>query len=104
MMLYALTSPCTPGAMPVPPMITISPGATGPVTKLAPFAKVTLAAPGSRAVKLNVALKPAVVAVTTMGPEFAPAVTVVEACQFAPVVADADPSDAPPLVTWNVTV
>src|ERR1700685_1684672 len=97
-----------PGAIPAPLITTISPGATGPVAegvgKLAAFANITLFGPGGFAVRVKVALRPAVVALIWMVPAIAPAVTVVEDCPFAPVVADGVPNVAVPLMTWNVMV
>src|SRR5260370_38189508 len=84
MILYAVTSPCTPGAMPLPLMMAIEPGdITG--RKLAALVNVTLVGPGRREVRLKVALKVDVIAVTTIGPAVAPAVTVGEACPLTPV-------------------
>src|SRR5580704_13557312 len=103
MMLYAVTSPCTPGAMPVPLIMTIAPGETASWMKLAAFANVTPVGPGSLAVRLKLTLNVDVVAVTTIPPALGPAVTVVEACPFAPVGVDAEPTVAPP-VTVQVTV
>src|SRR5437763_11202725 len=90
--------------MPLPLMITISPGETAPCRKLAALANVTLVGPGRREVSVKLVLNVEVAAVTTMVPAFGPAVTVVEACPLAPVGTDAEPRDAVPLVTVKVTV
>src|SRR5437763_1008106 len=69
--------------MPLPLMITISPGETAPCRKLAALANVTLVGPGRREVSVKLVLNVEVAAVTTMVPAFGPAVTVVEACPLA---------------------
>src|SRR5579864_4672148 len=89
--------------MPLPAMMTIAPGDTA-CWKLAALLNVTLLGPGRREVNVKVTLKLAEVAVTLIVPALALAVTVVEAWPFVPVGADAGPSDALPVVTWNVTV
>src|SRR5579859_2879645 len=90
--------------MPLPLMMTISPGETAPCRKLAAFLKVTLVGPGRREVSVKFVLNVEVAAVTTIVPAFGPAVTLVEACPLAPVGADDEPSEALPLVTVKVTV
>src|SRR5690349_19079824 len=94
--------------MPLPLMITISPGETGigwlAPRQLAALANVTVVGPGRREVSVKFVLNVEVAAVTTMVPAFGPAVTLVEACPLAPVGTDAEPRDALPLVTVNVTV
>src|SRR5712671_2441341 len=94
--------------MPLPLMMTISPGETGIggliPWKLAAFANVTLVGPGRREVNVKLVLNVDVAAVTMMVPAFGPAVTLVEACPLGPVGADDEPSEALPLVTVKVTV
>src|SRR5580698_8436056 len=98
------STPVTPDRMPLPRMLAIPPGEI-PVfgLKLAPLTTVMLDGPNGCAVSVKLTLKVADVAVTVIVPGVPPAVTVVDACPVASVMAEEDPSEAVPEVTWKFT-
>jgi hypothetical protein len=81
------------------------PQAAKPIAPLAVLVKLlaVIEGPGGMDVRLAVAVSPPALAVTTMGPACAPAVTVVEARPVASVLALAGFTVALPDVTANVT-
>src|SRR5579883_1479955 len=107
-MLLGTTTPVMPGVRPVPWIVTISPGETmpgsGPETcRLAALRNTILLGPGGETVRLNVAVKPLALAVTTTAPALPPAVTLVDALPLASVVVLCVATVAEPLVTENET-